>query len=538
MVRRGAASPDGSITRPVFLTQANQGIIAAMSDPSSKIITSFQDRLELDAALRRLGEPSNDTDLRRLAAGIAEKYGDKAVPALLGMLDTPNPQLRSGLGHLSTVLPEDKVVPALSAAARNRTLPSQARMAAITILERFLNVEPDESMYAGLGAPEEMALHSLRELLVEARSDRMVTLEYFSQLSLEPPDVQITMVKAARQLEGAEGVEILRVFAQDPLNPVAQEALQTLGMIADPSAAAALRSLIPTVSAEIRPQAERSLQKLRLRGVAISPPVAAPPSCRCLASPMDSQGNQVLWFVVPGDGEPTYDVLNILINVTEGMAAAAGAYGVTAESLPALHPPGTLLDLTGQPQPLWLETSFDYGRRRVLEALALNTANKQPPPLAYRLLNPMLWRWTMPAPAPAVPECPAIPPNDTPALLRHPAMGSWFAQSRQVYLTAETVLTGNEVPTPEHFAQTVRELLRSELASDDLRPATLKASLLTMGDWFAIAGDSEHAHLACAAGNTIEHDPLNHPLLLQMCEIGLRLAMMNLARGLMPDLLA
>ena len=75
MVRRGAASPDGSITRPVFLTQANQGIIAAMSDPSSKIITSFQDRLELDAALRRLGEPLNDTDLRRLAADIAEKYG-------------------------------------------------------------------------------------------------------------------------------------------------------------------------------------------------------------------------------------------------------------------------------------------------------------------------------------------------------------------------------------------------------------------------------------------------------------------------------
>ena len=117
-------------------------------------------------------------------------------------------------------------------------------------------------------------------------------------------------------------------------------------------------------------------------------------------------------------------------------------------------------------------------------------------------------------------------------------MGSWFAQSRQVYLTAETVLTGNEVPTPEHFAATVQDLLRSELASNDLGPATLKASLLTMRDWFAIAGDIEHADLACAAGNTIEQDPVNHPLLLQMCEIGLRLAMMNLARGLMPDILA
>ncbi len=246
----------------------------------------------------------NDTDLRRLAADIAEKYGEKAVPALLGMLDTPNPQLRSGLGHLSTFLPEDKIVPALSAAARNRALPSQARMAAITILERFLNVEPDESMYAGLGAPEEMALHSLRELLVEARSDRMVTLEYFSQLSLEPPDVQITMVKAARRLEGAEGVEILRVFAQDPLTPVAQEALQTLGMIADPSAAAALRSLIPTVSAEIRPQAERSLQKLRLRGVAVSPPLPRRPVAVVWPAPWTAKATRCFGLLCPAKKRP------------------------------------------------------------------------------------------------------------------------------------------------------------------------------------------------------------------------------------------
>ena len=509
-----------------------------MSDPSSKIITSFQDRLELDAALRRLGEPSSDAELRRLAAEIAEKHGDKAIPAMLGMLDTTNPQMRGGLGHLSMFLSEDKIVPALSATARNRTLSNQARMAAITILERFLNVEPDEAMYAGMGAPEEMALHSLREVLIESRSDRMVILEYFRQLSLEPPEVQITMVKAARRLEGAEGVDILRIFAQDPLAAVAQEALQTLGMIADPGAAAALRSLLPTLSPEIRTQAERSLQKLRLRGVAVAQPSTAPLSCRCLASPMDSQGNQVLWFVVPGEDAPTYDVLNVLINAAAGLAGAAGSYDVTAESLPAPHPPGTLLDLAGQPQPLWLETPFDYGRRRVLDALALNATSKQPPPLAYRLLNPMLWRWTMPAPAAAIPESPAIPAGDTPALLRHPAMGSWFAHSRQVYLTAETVLTGSQVPTPERFAQIVQELLHSELASNDLQPATLKASLLTMRDWFDIAGDAVRADLACAAGITIEHDPVNHPLLLQMCEIGLRLAMVNLARGLMPDILA
>jgi hypothetical protein len=58
-----------------------------------------------------------------------------------------------------------------------------------------------------------------------------------------------------------------------------------------------------------------------------------------------------------------------------------------------------------------------------------------------------------------------------------------------------------------------------------------------MRDWFVIAGDVEHATLASAAASTIEQDPAHHPLLLHMCEIGLRLAMVNLARGLMPDLL-
>jgi hypothetical protein len=506
-----------------------------MSDSTSKIITSFQERLEIDAALRSLSDSAGDAELRRRAADIAAKFGEKVIPSMLSMLDTGNPQLRGGLGYLATFLPQDKIVAALSATARNRTLPSQTRIAAVTILERFLDVEPDEAMYAGMGAPEEMALNSLRELVTEAKSDRMVVVQYFSQLNEEPPDVQLTMVKAARRLDGTEGVEILRMFAQDPVAPIAQEALQALGMIPDPNAADALHSLIPTLPPETRPLAERSLQKLRLRGVAVGQPGSPPPSCRCLASPVDSQGNQVLWFVVPSDRGPGYDILNVLVNTSTGLTAAAGSYEVAAESLPDPHPAGTLLNLAGQPQPLWLETPFDYGRQRILKALALHATSKNPTPFAYRLLNPLLWRWAAPAVVPAKPDFPTVSADQTPALLQHPAMGAWFAQSRQVYLIAERVLTGNEAPTPEHFVQTVQDLLAVELASEDLRPATLSASLKAMSEWFDLAGDADHAALAQGAAQTIEVEPRNHPLLLQMCEIGLRLAMVYLARGLMPE---
>lgn len=508
-----------------------------MSDTPSKIITSFQERLELDADLRNLGAPANDAELRQRAADIAKKYGEKAIPAMLGMLDTGNPQLRGGLGHLATFLPEQKMVAALSAAARNRALSSQARMAAVTILERFLGVEPDESMYAGLGAPQEMALQSLRELLAETQTDPMVMVQYFDQLDHEPADVQLTMVKAARRLEGAEGIDILRMFAQDPSQSIAQEALQALGMIADPSAATALQSLVPTLSPETRPFAERSLQKLRLRGVAMAQATTPPPVCRCLASPVDSQGNQVLWFIIPAEQGLSCDVLNILVNTSAGLAGAAGNIGVQAEQLPESHPAGTLLNLVGQQPPIWLEAPFDYGRRRVLASLARNAAAKQPTPGVYRLLNPLLWRWLPPPPAAALPEPDAAALGDTPALLQHPAMGSWFIQSRQVLLAAERVLTGNEVPTAEDFAATVQALLTAELASGTLQPAALSASLLAMREWFDLAGDAEHATLAWTAAKTLEQDPASHPFLLQMGEIGLRLAMVYVARGLMPELM-
>jgi hypothetical protein len=116
-------------------------------------------------------------------------------------------------------------------------------------------------------------------------------------------------------------------------------------------------------------------------------------------------------------------------------------------------------------------------------------------------------------------------------------MGSWFAQSRQVYLTAERLLTGSEAPNPEGLAATVQELLAEELAREEIKPAAVSMNLLAMREWFDLAGDEEHAALALAAAITINQDPSNHPFLLYLCEIGLRLAMVYLARGLMPELL-
>ena len=506
-----------------------------MTDPSSKIITTFQNRLEIDAAVRSLGETTGDWELRQRAVEIAQRYGDKVLPALLAALDTTNPQLRGGLGHLAKRLDKAAAVSALSAAAHNRSLPDQARLTAITILERFLEVTPDDAMYSGMAAPEQLALRSLQEVLADAQSDRMVLVEYFRQLGQEPPDVQMTMVRTARLLEGADGVDLLSMFAQEPAQPVALEALQTLGMIADPAAAVALQGILPSLPPELRRQAERSLQKLRLRGVPVQPLQAAPAEARCLASAVSGEGYQMLWFFLPPTGAADGDVLEVLISQQQGVVAAAGRRGVEAEALPERQTPGTLLQGSAD-QPLLLEAGFDYGRRRLLAVLPRTWVADQPTPLPYRLLGPQLWRWTQPEPADVPAALPEAAREDTVKLMQHPAMGSWFLQSRAIYARAERVLTSAEAPSREAFTQLIADTLQEALDSGDLAPAAVKANLATMVEWFALAGDAAHAGLALAAAETVEEDAASHPLLLLMSELGLRLAMINMARGLMPDL--
>jgi hypothetical protein len=521
--------------RQQFNSQTGMGYNDAMTDQSPKIITTFQSRLEMDAAVRSLGETSGDWELRQRAVEIAQRYGDKALPILVAALDTTNPQLRGGLGHLAKRLDKDAAVSALRAAALNRSLSDQARLTAITILERFLEVTPDDAMYAGMAAPEQLALHSLREVLADARSDPMVLVEYFRQLGQEPPDVQLTMVRAARLLEGAEGVALLSMFAQEPVQPVAIEALQTLGMIADPAAAATLQGVIPSLPPELRRQAERALQKLRLRGVPAPAQPAPPDGARCLASAVSSDGQQMLWFFLPQAAEADGDVLEVLVSQQQGLVAAAGRRAVEAATLPERQAQGTLLQGSAD-QPLLLEAGFDYGRGRLLAALPRTWAAEQPTPLPYRLLGPQLWRWERPKPADAPSQEAAATREDTIRLVQHPAMGSWFLQSRAIYARAERVLTGPEAPTHEAFAQMIADTLQEALDSGDLAPAALRANLEAMVEWFTLANDGDHADLALAAAQTVEEDPASHPLLLLMSELGLRLAMINLARGLMPEL--
>jgi hypothetical protein len=179
-----------------------------------------------------------------------------------------------------------------------------------------------------------------------------------------------------------------------------------------------------------------------------------------------------------------------------------------------------------------LEVPFDYGRRRVLASLALVWQGNRYTPIAYRLFSAQLWRWTPPEPGPQIQEPAAIPGQEPQTLLAHPAFQSWYLRSRQVYATASDLLTAPEIPEEEGLRQAAQRLLADALAGSVLQLDVLGQSLLAMAEWLSLAGDDEMAAQALAVGPTLHEAPEAHPLLLGMAERGLRIALVNLARGL------
>ncbi|MEA3337773.1 MAG: hypothetical protein U9R25_17900 [Chloroflexota bacterium] len=502
-----------------------------MSDRHSKIITSFQNRLALENAIRSFADTSDDQELYEKAQGIAEQHGEQAIPAMLAALNTSNPQLRGGLGYLSTFFDQDRTITALSAVARDRSEPDQARMSAIMILQRYLGVEPDESMYANMASPEKLALQSLQQVLAEVPANPSILLDYLGQLSFEPLDVLMTMVQSTRRLSEGERVELLRLFAQDPHTPAASEALGILGSTINREASKALQELIPTLPPDRKPEARRALQKLRLQGIAVTPPAPPPAASRCLASPIDIMGRQLLWFCVPNEDEETCAVLQLQITGQAGIVDALGNLSVPNETLPPAMSKGTLHAADKSlPGLTWLEAPFDYGRRRVLDGLSTNWLHRTTPSLAYRFHNVALWRWSPPQPRPTSAEPQPVAPEETLILLDQVAMAGWVLLSERVFEAAEAMLeTGKEI-TPEQFERGVEQLTRTEFADQSAQQALVKTSLNKMSEWLALAGEQTTADLAAATAWSLDRSPEGHPFLLAVTARGLRSILIALAQ--------
>ena len=204
----------------------------------AKVLTGLLQRRALEEAFAELSHVTDPVVVQQQAEAIAA-YGQAALHHLLSLLDTTDPQLRGGLGQVARHLPREQVVPALRAVARAQDRSDQARLAAVTLLERFLGEPMEDALIGSLRNPEAAARQSLAELVAAMDDEPLSVVEYLEQLDQQPPEVVGMVLDALPFVSPSPHLAtLLRMLAQGEDNHVARRAIDELARLRSPAAAA------------------------------------------------------------------------------------------------------------------------------------------------------------------------------------------------------------------------------------------------------------------------------------------------------------
>ncbi len=485
---------------------------------TQKIITRLHERRQIETELRRMLALGSERAMRQQAQRIAA-FGPEVIPTLIGNLDRADSQMLAAMGLVATFLDREEVVSALRQAVLQPQRSDQGRVAAMTILERFLGQPPDDTLLESLENPERVALSALEEVLRQVDRNPVLLIEYVRGLDQQEPDVVLAVVRALQERREPACVEPLRMMAQDVRQEIAAAALTALGKVRLPEAAWALQTLIPIVHPELRPQAERMERKLRFAGVPVRPLPAHDPNWRALVSPPSGLGRRELWFILPDRQTARTRFLDIVLDDRAGAVEARGQEHISPLMLPLRRPLGQVHYLPGpEGALLMLETTFDLGRRWVRETLPLNWETQIPVTGVLRLLSPWLWGVAGADDLPAR-QLPTLPEETRAAavresawLLSHPALRTWTLGSNALVQAAEGPLRR----LYRSGEAGVRRLADALLAEEPVRRA-LRRRLLTLSEWFFLAGEEGMARLALATGQAIVREsPRRIPFVLAL----------------------
>jgi hypothetical protein len=528
---------------------------------SDNIIHSFQQRRQVSQAFLDLGQTETETELLEHVRHLVHSFPTELLTAtLLKHLDTPNPQLRGGLGHLAALLPAEEIVPLLRGAAANRTYSAQMRITAAMLLERFLGETLPAALLGDLTQTNEVAFQSLREAVEEVARNRHILLEYLNQMHETNEHVALMILDLAERLAPEERVDLLRLMAQDEWPAAARSALGKLERLAGEHDAAltALVTLPPMLAPESAAQVERRLRKLQFSGRRHHPPAAT--GWRALLSPADMGGNFSVWFArTPQQGDDGL-LMGMVLNLRMGVLQAFGAEHLPRHQMPDSQTPGHLVTVrtdSGQPAVL-LEIPFDVGRRLLLQAHKPHWEALLPKPLPdeYKLFADCLWQFAPPVVEPFIAELltpraiastsPGEPEElSAPAsaeawravdldeaalhLLAHPAFAGWafqprlFAQSFNMQRAAFSLL-----PADELVPAMVRHL--AELPEHMQLLAALAAALRAQAVWLHVAGSQTSAVRAQALAEALPVIPVrDNPLVRRLIAAGIDHAKLGLS---------
>lgn len=496
-------------------------------DNDSKVLTGLMERRALIAAFTRL---TTLTDPDEIAAQVDEiaGHGPAALATLVMLLDTEDPLFRGRLGLVVRRLDRDASVAALREAALGRGKTDQARVTALTLLERFLDVPVDEGLLSGLQDPDGVAQQSLRELIGAMEHEPEAILEYLTQLAQQPPDSVQMILEAIPSMPPSPHLsDLLRMLAQDENRAWAQEALTQLGRTRTPEARAALKALAATLPLELAAAADRGARKLMMSGVRETPVDMKADTWRALLSSVDGMGAQLIWFIHQAAGQDTGAVLAVLCRDAEGIIESSLAPAVPAAALPPPQPPGevhTYPLAAGWPPVTFLEVPWAVGRSAVQRALAQHWAAGTTPPLEYRWLNPLIWLPPAPEEDVAVPPPEERTPDELAALLDHPAFSGWLWYHDAVRVAARRL--GPQPSAADRSAQVTR-LAAAYFGAAVV--ASYQRRLDAMAQWLTLAGEAEAAALAATAAARLADDPpAETPLIRRLIDAGLDAALIEL----------
>ncbi len=515
---------------------------------SRKVIHSLRERRLVEEAVAGLVDTESEAEVARAVERIAREYAAELVLAAVRKhLETGSSQMRGGLGRLAASLPGPETAAMLRKEAGRRDNPTQTRLNAAMILEKFLQIEVSAGLMGDLRDPNLIVMQSLQEAVTEARSNRFVLLEYVRQMRQENQDVAYLVLDLIGQLEEADQVELLRLIAYDSRRGVAEAALDSLEALRGPEvgerSASALHTLQSTLRPELARTAARSLRKLRLAGVDWA--LQKADDWWTLLSPSDMQGTQNLWFLGNGDGEGCR-LVGLRINGTAGVLGAFGSDSLDRRQLPARRRVGESLSISVAPgeSTVFVTIPYNDARQCLQESLGGHwQGSERELPDEFTLFCPFLFACEG---GPASSEISSLLASGpalwaegreelskvTAALLEHPAMAGWVLQVGR--RGADTGEIGGLTPGDRADGDDAGRLARmplealgklaASIVSEDVPQelaGQLRQALLGQAAWLHFAGEKRFARQAVLTAESLLNEPIySHPLLLQMIARG------------------
>ncbi len=482
-----------------------------------RVIHIFQERRELELALKDLSQIRNALERETKARELATR-GEALVPIILRHLDTTDPLLRGAMGLVAMYMPRDVIAPPLREVVANPQRSDQERMAALMLLERFLDEPVEESLYAELRNPNAVLEQSLREVLDHQEQLPDIVLDYVNQLQEEPVDVALTVLEImARHLDD-RSLPLLTLLAQDIRYAVAEEACHLLSQTRLPQARAILETLAATLPPPARSAAERGARKMRMRGVPL--PAPAPVSWRALTTAPDMHGTHAIWLLREEGDDRT--LVGMLVNMEVGIQFAFVLENVSPDLVPPLPEGHGILPIvmeegasTEDNMAWFLEIPIGHARRWLRRLTAQNYDNDYQLPVMYRQHAPRFWQETAThgeVPAPDLPSPDLSRLHLTVELFRHPALSTWYLEPPhdafrerrwlRAGLTEEVFLQALEDIPAELFPETVWEGIARRLHA--------------VAEWFLLAGENELALLTVTAADAVRRVPFKQNPFAQM----------------------